>query len=99
MLYLMLVLVFNQISKKWWIFFIIGWGKIKIYDAYTKYMYLIEHNKEDNLSNEVLIPLEGSSIYVCMCGDDYNHGIKFWGIYVSCSCSSDTSGYICWTNS
>ncbi|XP_064396279.1 uncharacterized protein LOC135343205 isoform X2 [Halichondria panicea] len=25
MLYLMLVLVFNQISKKWWIFFIIGW--------------------------------------------------------------------------
>ncbi|XP_064407206.1 adhesion G protein-coupled receptor L3-like isoform X3 [Halichondria panicea] len=26
MLYLMLVLVFNQISKKWWIFFIIGWG-------------------------------------------------------------------------
>ncbi len=27
MLYLMLVLVFNQISKKWWIFLIIGWGK------------------------------------------------------------------------
>ncbi|XP_064407434.1 adhesion G protein-coupled receptor L3-like [Halichondria panicea] len=26
MLYLMLVLVFNRISKKWWIFFIIGWG-------------------------------------------------------------------------
>ncbi|XP_064386426.1 latrophilin-like protein LAT-2 isoform X1 [Halichondria panicea] len=25
MLYLMLVLVFSQISKKWWIFFIIGW--------------------------------------------------------------------------
>ncbi len=27
MLYLMLVLVFNQLFKKWWIFFIIGWGK------------------------------------------------------------------------
>ncbi len=27
MLYLMLVVVFNRISKKWWIFFIIGWGK------------------------------------------------------------------------
>ena len=27
MLYLMLVVVFSQISKKWWIFFIIGWGK------------------------------------------------------------------------
>ncbi len=26
MLYLMLVVVFNRISKKWWIFFIIGWG-------------------------------------------------------------------------
>ncbi|XP_064387576.1 adhesion G protein-coupled receptor L3-like isoform X2 [Halichondria panicea] len=26
MLYLMLVVVFSQISKKWWIFFIIGWG-------------------------------------------------------------------------
>ncbi|XP_064386127.1 sushi, von Willebrand factor type A, EGF and pentraxin domain-containing protein 1-like isoform X2 [Halichondria panicea] len=25
MLYLMLVVVFNRISKKWWIFFIIGW--------------------------------------------------------------------------
>ncbi len=28
MLYLMLVVVFSQISKKWWIFFIIGWGKL-----------------------------------------------------------------------
>ena len=31
MLYLMLVLVFSEISKKWWIFFIIGWGKLNIY--------------------------------------------------------------------
>jgi hypothetical protein len=26
MLYLMLVLVFNRISKKWWLFFLLGWG-------------------------------------------------------------------------
>ena len=30
MLYLMLVVVFNRISKKWWIFFIIGWGKFSV---------------------------------------------------------------------
>ena len=42
MLYLMLVVVFSQISKKWWIFFIIGWGKfyfVELCDVYTRYNY------------------------------------------------------------
>ena len=26
MLYLMLVIVFSRLSKKWWLFFILGWG-------------------------------------------------------------------------
>ena len=27
MLYLMLVLVFSKLSKKWWFFILVGWGK------------------------------------------------------------------------
>lgn len=29
MIYLMLVIVFSDVAKKWWIFFIIGWGRFK----------------------------------------------------------------------
>ena len=27
MLYLMLVMVFSSLSKKWWFFLVLGWGK------------------------------------------------------------------------
>ena len=30
MLYLMLVVVFSRLSRKWWFFLIIGWGKYTI---------------------------------------------------------------------
>ena len=30
MLYLMLVVVFSRLSRKWWFFFILGWGKYTI---------------------------------------------------------------------
>ncbi len=42
MLYLMLVFVFNRISKKWWIFLIIGWGKLKIsFFYFTRSMHIL----------------------------------------------------------
>ena len=31
MLYLMLVMVFSTLSKKWWFFLLLGWGRVYIY--------------------------------------------------------------------
>ena len=30
MLYLMLVIVFSELTKKWWIFFLLGWGELVV---------------------------------------------------------------------
>ena len=30
MLYLMLVVVFSELTKKWWIFFLLGWGELVV---------------------------------------------------------------------
>ena len=31
MLYLMLIVVFSKLSKKWWFFLILGWGQCYVY--------------------------------------------------------------------
>jgi len=41
MLYLMLVVVFSDLSKKWWFFFILGWSKclqtsVRVYSTLFK---------------------------------------------------------------
>ena len=38
MLYLMLVIVFSKLSKKWWLFLIIGWGSL--YNIFALHLYL-----------------------------------------------------------
>ena len=50
MLYLMLVLVFSQISKKWWIFFIIGWGKL-----FRTECIIIIHNLNSYMNVHIII--------------------------------------------
>jgi hypothetical protein len=40
MLYLMLVVVFSDISKKWWLFFLLGWGKNQTNASHCFIIYL-----------------------------------------------------------
>ncbi len=35
MLYLMLVVVFSTLSKKWWLFVLLGWGVSTVYTSYS----------------------------------------------------------------
>ena len=35
MLYLMLVVVFSRLSKKWWFFLLLGWGKLRTCSVQT----------------------------------------------------------------
>ena len=37
MLYLMLVVVFSKIKKKWWFFALVGWGKNTIFECIMIY--------------------------------------------------------------
>ena len=40
MLYLMLVVVFSKLSKKWWFFLLLGWGKDKYHNLMLEdFMY------------------------------------------------------------
>ena len=40
MLYLMLVMVFSELSNKWWLFLILGWGRYNIITIYFIRAYL-----------------------------------------------------------
>ena len=40
MLYLMLVVVFSKIKKKWWFFALVGWGKRNLYTIFDCIMIL-----------------------------------------------------------
>ena len=42
MLYLMLVMVFSRLSKKWWLFLLLGWGKIASFQYGLLLLYSIE---------------------------------------------------------
>ena len=44
MLYLMLVVVFSSISKKWWLFLLIGWGKCgrSLCCVYNLQLYILQ---------------------------------------------------------
>ena len=50
MLYLMLVVVFSELAKKWWIFLLLGWGESDSLKLNEQVLSCAYHNSQENLA-------------------------------------------------